>query len=58
MSPAGVSSSHKSQHEAFLKKVEVALRRATSSASLSFWAILKHMWASTLQPRKVLLGNN
>ena len=47
----------KSQYEAFLEEIEVALGKATSSESLARFAISMHMWASTMPSRKVLLGN-
>ena len=46
-----------SQYEAFLEEVEVALGKQLHQNPLSFWAISMHMWASTMQPGKVLLGN-
>ena len=47
-----------SLYEAFLGEVEVVLGKATSSEyPLFFFAISMHMWASTMQPGKVLLGN-
>ena len=46
-----------SQYEAFLEEVEVALEKQLHQNPLSFWAISMHMWASTMEPGKVLLGN-
>ena len=51
------ASNIESQYEAFLEEVEVALGKATSSEPLFFRVISMHMWASTMQPGKVLLGN-
>ena len=46
-----------SQYETFLEDVEVALGKAIFSDSLVLLGDFMHMWGSTMQPGKVLLGN-
>ena len=46
-----------SQHEAFLEEVEVELEKQIYQNPLFFWAISMTIWASTIQPGKVLLSN-
>ena len=46
-----------SQYEAVLEKLRLHWGKQLHQNPLSFWAISMHMWASTMQPGKVLLGN-